>query len=401
MGLWGCRMNEYIYRPLGENVEEMFIGPFGSSLKNECFVDKEEAYCMVYEQKHAIQKTMDVETRYINEQKYNELKRFNVRSGDIIVSCRGTIGETYIIPDGAPLGIMHPSIMKIRLKEGVYDKYYFNLLLRSRLKKHESEANGSGVKMAVSATELSKELLPVPTMNEQLKITDIVSKINNVIGKRKQELAELDDLIKTRFVELFGNPAVNEKNWEIKDLESVTTIVTYGLTVRPEYIDKGIDLVSAREIHKGYVAYDEAPKISEEDFAKLSEKGKPQKFDILFSKTGSIGHCALVEDDRNFAITQNAARIGLKLDLINPIWLLYYLRMDFIQDWCKGHAKGNAVKDFQLQDMKIIPLFDCPMELQKQFATFVHQVHKSKVAIQKALDEMQILFDSLLQKYFS
>ena len=55
--------------------------------------------------------------------------------------------------------------------------------------------------------------------------------------------------------------------------------------------------------------------------------------------------------------------------------------MDFIQDWCKGHAKGNAVKDFQLQDMKIIPLFDCPMELQKQFATFVHQVHKSKFVI--------------------
>ena len=176
--------------------------------------------------------------------------------------------------------------------------------------------------------------------------------------------------------------------------------MTYGLTVRPEYIDKGIDLVSAREIHKGYVAYDEAPKISEEDFAKLSEKGKPQKFDILFSKTGSIGHCALVEDDRSFAITQNAARIGLKLDLINPIWLLYYLRMDFIQDWCKGHAKGNAVKDFQLQDMKIIPLFDCPMELQKQFADFVHQIHKLKLQVKKSLDETQVLFDSLMQQYF-
>ena len=221
--------------------------------------------------------------------------------------------------------------------------------------------------------------IPVYSSDEQANIVEKIYLIQKIIAKRKEELSALDNLIKARFVEMFGNPAVNEKNWEIKDLESVTTIVTYGLTVRPEYIDKGIDLVSAREIHKGYVAYDEAPKISEEDFAKLSEKGKPQKFDILFSKTGSIGHCALVEDDRSFAITQNAARIGLKLDLINPIWLLYYLRMDFIQDWCKGHAKGNAVKDFQLQDMKIIPLFDCPMELQKQFATFVHQVHKSKL----------------------
>ena len=101
--------------PLSQNVEEMFIGPFGSSLKNENFVSKENGYCMVYEQKHAIRKTMDVETRYIDKPKYEELKRFSIHGGDIIVSCRGTIGETYIVPLNAPLGIMHPSIMKIRV----------------------------------------------------------------------------------------------------------------------------------------------------------------------------------------------------------------------------------------------------------------------------------------------
>lgn len=93
--------------PLSQNVEEMFIGPFGSSLKNENFVSKENGYCMVYEQKHAIRKTMDVETRYIDKPKYEELKRFSIHGGDIIVSCRGTIGETYIVPLNAPLGIMH------------------------------------------------------------------------------------------------------------------------------------------------------------------------------------------------------------------------------------------------------------------------------------------------------
>ena len=103
--------------PLSQNVEEMFIGPFGSSLKNENFVSKENGYCMVYEQKHAIRKTMDVETRYIDKPKYEELKRFSIHGGDIIVSCRGTIGETYIVPLNAPLGIMHPSIMKIRVKD--------------------------------------------------------------------------------------------------------------------------------------------------------------------------------------------------------------------------------------------------------------------------------------------
>ena len=217
-------MSKYKYVSLGENVEEMFIGPFGSCLKNECFVNEDEAYCMVYEQKHAIQKTMDVETRYVNEQKYNELKRFNIHGGDIIVSCRGTIGETFIVPADAPLGIMHPSIMKIRLKDGVYDKYYFNLLLMSRLKKHEAEANGSGIKMVISATELGKELFPVPTMEEQKEITDIISKISYVIEKRKQELSDLDELIKSRFVEMFGMPGTDTFGWGLVTLGSVCSI---------------------------------------------------------------------------------------------------------------------------------------------------------------------------------
>ena len=110
--------------PLSQNVEEMFIGPFGSSLKNENFVSKENGYCMVYEQKHAIRKTMDVETRYIDKPKYEELKRFSIHGGDIIVSCRGTIGETYIVPLNAPLGIMHPSIMS---QSGIFVSTVCNL----------------------------------------------------------------------------------------------------------------------------------------------------------------------------------------------------------------------------------------------------------------------------------
>ena len=151
--------------PLSQNVEEMFIGPFGSSLKNENFVSKENGYCMVYEQKHAIRKTMDVETRYIDKPKYEELKRFSIHGGDIIVSCRGTIGETYIVPLNAPLGIMHPSIMKIRVKDSIYNRVFFDFLLQEKLKQHEAQANGSGVKMAVTASALGKEEFIVPSIS--------------------------------------------------------------------------------------------------------------------------------------------------------------------------------------------------------------------------------------------
>ncbi len=195
---------QFTSMPLSESVEEMFIGPFGSSLKNDCFVSKEDAFCMVYEQKHAIRKTMDVATRYVGQTKYNELKRFTVVGGDIIVSCRGTIGEIYVLPDNAPLGIMHPSIMKIRLKESVYNKNYFVFALEQSMKKHNDEANGSGVKMAVTATTLGKERFAIPPMPSQQQFANFVVRTNRQKLTIQQSLDKLEVLRKSLMQEYFG-----------------------------------------------------------------------------------------------------------------------------------------------------------------------------------------------------
>ena len=164
----------YPREPLSSNVIEMFIGPFGSSLKNDCFVPEKSGYCMVYEQKHAIQKTMDVETRFVDEKKYQELQRFNIKGGDIIVSCRGTIGEVFAVPDDAPIGIMHPSIMKIRLRKERYNKKFFVFALEQYMQEHMREANGTAVKMAVSATTLGKELFILPDIDTQNAFVEFV-----------------------------------------------------------------------------------------------------------------------------------------------------------------------------------------------------------------------------------
>ena len=198
--------DEQLFRSeaLSDNVEEMFIGPFGSSLKNESFVSKEVGYCMVYEQKHAIRKTMDVETRYVDEAKYQELKRFSVCGGDIIVSCRGTIGETYIVPLDAPLGIMHPSIMKIRLKDSVYNRVFFDFLLQNKLKVHEMQANGSGVKMAVTASALGKEQFIVPLLELQNDFAAFVERVDKQKQTIQQSLEKLELMKKALMQEYFG-----------------------------------------------------------------------------------------------------------------------------------------------------------------------------------------------------
>ena len=325
-------------------------------------------------------------------------EKYYSKKDDIYIALSGaTTGKIGVMQtDG--LYVINQRVGIIRNK-GKIPNDYLKYFLVSKSNQILKEASGCA-QPNISPKQISKYDISIQTEEKMLLITQQLKKIEVILQNYRNQIDLLDELVKARFVELFGDPATNEYNWPMLNLENVSSIITYGLTVRPTYVNKGIDLISARELHKGFIEYEVAPKISFNDFQSLSDKGKPLKNDILFSKTGSIGHCALVDTDKMFAITQNAARLGLIIEKVNPVWLLYYLRMNYIQDWCKRHAKGNAVKDLQLKDIKAIPLFECPLELQNQFADFVKEVDKSRLEVQKSLKKTQELFDSLMQKYF-
>lgn len=391
-------MDNYTMIPLADNVDEMFIGPFGSSLKNDCFVEKENGYCMVYEQKHAIQKTMDVETRYVSEEKYNELKRFNVRGGDIIVSCRGTIGETFVVPDDAPLGIMHPSIMKIRLKEDVYDKSYFNLLLREHLKKHDTTANGSGVKMAISAKELGSELFPVPPMDEQRKISKTISEISEIIAARQQQLQKLDELVKARFVELLGDG--NHPHIALIDLIIEGAGLSYGIVQPGDDGTGDIGVLRPVDMVDGKISTASIKRIDRsigDGFKKTELYGD----ELLITVRGTTGITALTDIRFNgMNVTRGIAVVRYDRNKINPVYLNAYLNTDESQRYIQEHTRGATLQQINLSDLRVQQIMVPPLALQEQMAAFVEQTDKSKAVIQKALDEAQLLFDSLMQKYF-
>ena len=375
--------NQYRKEPLKDNVEEMFIGPFGSSLKNECFVDERNAYCMVYEQKHAIQKTLAGKNRFVDRNKYQELKRFTVKPGDIIVSCRGTIGETFIIPENAPLGIMHPSIMKIRLKPNVYNIEYFNLLLKSRLEAYNKSANGSGVKMAVSATELGKDLFPIPPMDEQQKISRIFFMVEHLILLRKQQLAKMDELVKARFVEMFGEPMSNPMGWKrvrfdsiSENLDSKRVPVTESDRkdgIYPYYGASGIvDWIS------DYI-FDEDILLVSEDGANLLMRSTP----IAFSVSGK-------------SWVNNHAHVVRFHDFATQKFIEVYFSLIDISEYITGTAQPK------LNQAKLNAMLFCwpPLALQNQFATFVERVDQQKQTVQQSLEKLELMKKALMQEYF-
>ena len=399
-------MSNYVMMPLADNVEEMFIGPFGSSLKNDCFVDKDNGFCMVYEQKHAIQKTVNVKTRDVDEKKYNELKRFNIRGGDIIVSCRGTIGETFIVPDNAPLGIMHPSIMKIRIKEEVYDKFYFNLLLRERLKKHEAEANGSGIKMAISARELGAEFFPVPPMNEQRRISSLVLEVTKVIEALQQQLKKLDELVKARFVEMFGSLDKNTFAWNMTTVGALISSCDAGWSGNGTQREKGdgeIAVLKVSAVTKGYFIPSECKVLENQN--SIKKYVFPQAGDLLFCRANTremVGATAVITQDYPEHILPDKLWKIRFVDTVNVWYMKYILSSEVIRSVFSSISTGTSGSMFNVSMEKfksiVIPL--PPLELQNQFADFVKQSNKAKAAVQKALDEAQLLFDSLMQKYF-
>ena len=396
-------MAKYQYMSLAENVEEMFIGPFGSSLKNDSFVGSEEAYCMVYEQKHAIQGTMDVETRYVNRKKYDELKRFTVKGGDIIVSCRGTIGKTYVVPDDAPIGIMHPSIMKIRLKSDVYNKNYFNLLLRNILKQHELDANGSGVKMAISAKELGATLLPVPPIEEQNHIATMFDQVSTLISLRKQQIAKLDELVKSRFIEMFGDCLTNPKGWKTKCLEDVADVGSSKRVFVEELKEDGIPFYRGTEVGVLAEGKEVFPElfITEEHYSELCEAtGAPRVGDLLMPSICPDGRIWIVNTDKPFYFKDGRVlwvhNIGVSY---NPIFLLYTLKDRIMTDY-SSIASGTTFAELKIFALKKCRIFDVPLTMQNEFAAFIEQTDKSKLTIQHSLAKLETLKKSLMQKYF-
>ena len=396
---------EWQVLPLNECVEEMFIGPFGSSLKNDDFVDKKNGYCMVYEQKHAIQKKLNLETRFVTKKKYEELKRFTIKPGDIIVSCRGTIGETYIVPTHAPIGIMHPSIMKIRLKKGLFDPAFFNLSLQAHLHHHEQHANGSSVKMAVTATELGKECFSIPPLTVQKSIAETLDKVSDLLALRKQQLAKLDELVKARFVEMFGDMLINDMMWPEIPLEQLADVVS-GITKGRKVTDTElfeVPYMAVSNVKDGYIDWTTVKTILATQ--KEIEQYRLLPYDVLMTEGGDpdkLGRGAVIAKPLENSIHQNHIfRVRLQKERILPAFFSEYLQHQKAKRYFLGCAKQTTgIASINMTQLRALPVLMPPMELQKQFIAFIEQTDKSKSEIQTALTKLETLKKALMQKYF-
>lgn len=253
--------------------------------------------------------------------------------------------------------------------------------------------NGA-TRQKLTQTAMRKMLIPQRSLQEQKRIVCELSKVQSIISARQQQLQKLDELVKARFVEMFGEPKSNKSNLvKIGEIGSLTSGGTPS-RIKPEYFKGDIRWYSAGELNSLYLP-DSVEHISKtalkESAAKLFNKGTLMigMYDTAAFKLG-----ILTEDSSS---NQACANLNPQNDY-NVVWL-YYL-FDIMKPVFLQERQGVRQKNLSLSKIKEFEVPSAPIGIQNQFAAFVERVNKSKAAAQKALDEAQLLFDSLMQKYF-
>lgn len=239
----------------------------------------------------------------------------------------------------------------------------------------------------------------LPSIEEQKAIADRLDKITDMIAKRKEQLSKLDQLVKSRFIEMFGSQCHNEKNYPYGKIDDVAEIYL-GLTHTPEYIETGVKFISAKNTSCDYLDLSDVKYISKEEYASAPAGAKPRKGDVLFSRVGSnLGHPVILDIDEELCTFVSLGYLRTKGRVTN-LYLKHWMRDDFFAEQVRRKVVGGGQPNLNTSWLKEFKIIIPPMDLQEQFSAFVEQVDKSKFEIQQSIDKLETLKESLMQQYF-
>lgn len=329
-----------------------------------------------------------------------------VKPGDFLLSNSMSFGRPYILKID---GCIHDGWLVLRDEEKVFDKrfLYYYLSSKSTYKKFEAMAVG-GVVNNLNSEMVRNTYVPIPNKDVQLKIANQFDMVRSILESRKKELLLLENLVRARFFELFGDlvegDKIKDNRRKIGDIASVTKLAGFEFTKYIKYKDIGSigdsDVIMLRGLNckGGRLVLDDIKWIDRET-SDLLPRSKLYVGDILITYAGTIGDIALVDEDNKYHLAPNVGKISI-IDKLSydPVFLVHLLM--YSNKYIMSFASKVAQASINMQKIRNFEYYFPSFEEQKHFSTFVEQVNKSKVEVQKALDEAQLLFDSLMQKYF-
>ena len=338
------------------------------------------------------------------------LDKYMLESGDLLMSLTGNVGRVAILADEFLPAALNQRVACLRIKDDRISKRYLFHILNSDFFEQKCIQSSKGVAQKNMSTEWLKEYeIPLYSESEQAEIVSVLDRIRGIISSREQELKKLDELIKARFVEMFGTP-FDTTRWSVKKLKELSESMVDGSNVNPDYYESTGEVLFLRiqNVWRNEFRLDDSVYIPSEINKTRYYDTSLKKGDLLITKIGryytkdsSLGRVSvyLGEDDcANYS--NNIMRVRLK-DTMNSEFINVLLNLDEYQSFIKRTSKGGTDKRALSKSLiGSYPIIIPPKALQDDFVSFVKQIDKSKVAVQKSLDETQLLFDSLMQEYF-
>ena len=243
------------------------------------------------------------------------------------------------------------------------------------------EQSIGGVIKYIKLGNLTEAYIPLPSLDEQRKIAAVLDKVSDLIAKRKQQLDKLDELVKSRFIEMFGDCVVNPKGWKTKCLEDIAEVGSSKRVFIEELQEAGIPFYRGTEVGALAEGKQISPElfITEEHYTELCKAtGAPQIGDLLMPSICPDGRIWVVNTEDPFYFKDGRVLWVHAIDnSYNPVFLLYTLKDRIMADY-SSIASGTTFAELKIFALKKCRIFDVPIELQNQFAAFVVQTDKSK-----------------------
>ena len=275
---------------------------------------------------------------------------------------------------------------------------YFREQIRTITKKSVNQAS-------FAVTDLKKLKILVFPIDEQRHIVDMLDRAKKVMALRQQELQKLDDLIKARFVELFGDPKINPFNYPTCRLSEYIEFLTSGSRGWAQYcVDDGEEwFITIKNVKNCHISTENMQPVNAPDNVE-ARRTKVQEGDLLISITADLGRTGVVTKEiaeHGAYINQHLTCIRLDKEALNPLYVAYFMESSAGKEQFELMNQSAVKAGLNFNSINSLQLMVPPLEEQMVFFDIVTQTDKSKAVIQKALDKAQLLFDSLMQQYFS
>lgn len=322
------------------------------------------------------------------------------RENDILISVRAPIGALNIANCECCIG---RGLAALTVNNDICTREYLWYALSSKIDELNSKGTGSTFK-AVNKSTLSETEIPLPPLDEQRHIAATLDKVTDLISKRRQQLDKLDELVKARFVEMFGDPESNDKNWPVLPMSKICSVGSSKRIYQSEQSSSGVpfwrisDLTNL--ITTGTVTSELY--IPEERYKKLKSQGQvPAPGDILITSRGTLGQCYIVKVNDKFYFQDGMISwLSGYVDGVTPLYISYLFMMPGFRKQIDSMQAGSTVAYLSIAMIKKLKVMLPDIESQQQFASFVGKTEKAKTTISRSLEKLETLKKALMQEYF-